>query len=216
MPKPEREEQNRFSPIHQHSCSVPGFNEIGDSEWQKTLLRPPWLSGRLVTTVSVCCLLLITSHLQGETSLSCHNSLLSYPMSSLTSAYSLAWINATQTKQLLSAPREVSHSLHLPVKSLSFWNTTEDSNDLDFSCVKQEDTSPLAIQTTWSCSARVPYNREESSSPSSLSLLPFFFSFNGRTSTVVETLYFCVMQINQFLRSNWVQRCQDCTGWSYE
>lgn len=68
---------------------------------------------------------------------------------------------------------------------------------LDFSYMKQEETSPLAIQTTCSYSMRVPYNRSESSLPSILFLLSFFFSFNGRkASTRVETLYFCIMEIN--------------------
>lgn len=61
---------------------------------------------------------------------------------------------------------------------------------LDFSCVKQDDTSPLVIQITCSYSATVPYNREGSSLPPILFLLSFYFSFNGRrASTTVEILY---------------------------
>lgn len=79
---------------------------------------------------------------------------------------------------------------------------------LDFSCVKQEETSPLAIQTTCSYSSRVPYNREESSSPSILFLLSLFFSFKGkRALTGIETLYLCVMQTNQFLRPRGAGLC---------
>lgn len=79
---------------------------------------------------------------------------------------------------------------------------------LDFSCVKQEETSPLAIQTTCSYSSRVPYNREESSSPSILFLLSLFFSFKGkRALTGIETLYLCVMQTNQFLRPRGTRLC---------
>lgn len=187
------------------------------TEWQKTLPSPLWLLGTLVTTVSVCFLLLITIHLQAQTSLSCYNSPLSRPMSSQTSTYSLAWRPTTQTKQFLFATREVNYSLHPPV-SLYLSGTQERIQMTpDFSCVKQEEASPLAIQTTCSYSARVHYNRKEISLPPILFLSSFFFSFNGRRASMrVETLCFWIMQINQFLRPTWMQRCQDCIGWSYE